>query len=144
LFAKGYDRVVYLDPDIVVHRRFDEVFRALDGGASTVLTPHALAPNLHLEGPNDLNFLQSGVYNLGFMALRQTPETLATLEWWQTRLRTECVTNRVEHGLFSDQKFVDLWPAYCPDTHILRDPSYNVAYWNLDSRTIRRRGGTYE
>ncbi|WP_217578188.1 glycosyltransferase [Mesorhizobium sp. GbtcB19] len=144
LFAEGYDRVIYLDPDIIAYRRFDELFDVLDGGASSVLTPHALAPNLHPDSPNDLTFMQAGVYNLGFMALANTPETLRLLKWWETRLRTECVSNRVADGLFVDQKFVDLWPAYCPGTAILRNPAYNVAYWNLDSRPVRRRGDAYE
>lgn len=144
LFAEGFDRVIYLDPDIFVYRRFDEVLRALDEGATSVLTPHALAPNLHSESPNDLTFMRAGTYNLGFLALTKTPETLNLLEWWETRLRTECVANRLDDGIFVDQKFMDLWPAYCPDTHILRDPAYNVAYWNLDSRTIRKTDERYE
>ncbi|TPJ29990.1 glycosyltransferase [Mesorhizobium sp. B2-8-3] len=144
LFAEGYDRVVYLDPDIIAYRRFDEMFDVLDQGASAVLTPHALAPNLNPDGPNDLTFMQAGVYNLGFMALANTPDTLQLLTWWETRLRTECVSNRLADGLFVDQKFVDLWPAYCAGTHILRNPAYNVAYWNLDTRSIERHGDAYE
>ncbi|TPL46567.1 glycosyltransferase [Mesorhizobium sp. B2-4-6] len=144
LFAEGYDRVVYLDPDIIAYRRFDEIFDALDQGASAVLTPHALAPNLNPDSPNDLTFMRAGVYNLGFMALAKTPETLQLLKWWATRLRTECVTSRLADGLFVDQKFVDLWPAYGPGTHILRNPAYNVAYWNLDTRTIERHGDVYK
>lgn len=144
LFAEGYDRVIYLDPDIFAYRRFDEIIEAFDNGASSILTPHALEPNLHAESPNDLTFMRAGIYNLGFLALTNTAKTSALLEWWETRLRTECVSNRIGDGIFVDQKFMDLWPAYCPDTHILRDPAYNVAYWNLDSRTIARADGRYE
>lgn len=143
LFAKGYARVIYLDPDIIAYRRLDEMFEALDDGATTVLTPHALVPNLLPDSPNDLTFLRAGVYNLGFMALAKAPQTLQLLKWWETRLRTECVSNRVADGLFVDQKFVDLWPAYCPGTRILHNPAYNVAYWNLDNRSIEQRGEAY-
>ena len=144
LFAEGFDRVIYLDPDIFVYRRFDEVLSAFDAGASSVLTPHALVPNLHAEGPNDLTFMGAGVYNLGFLALAKTDETTNLLTWWETRLRHDCVSNRLADGIFVDQKFMDLWPAYCSSTHILREPAYNVAYWNLDSRVIKRAGGRYE
>jgi len=144
LFAEGFDRVVYLDPDIFAYRRFDEILKAFDAGATSILTPHALAPNLHAEGPNDLTFMQAGIYNLGFLALAKTDETSALLEWWETRLRHECVANRLDDGIFVDQKFMDLWPAYCSGTHILRDPGYNVAYWNLDNRTIKKVGKRYE
>lgn len=144
LFAEGFDRVIYLDPDILAYRRFDEILQAFDEGATSVLTPHALAPNLHPEGPNDLTFMQAGIYNLGFLALARTDETSALLEWWETRLRNECVANRLSDGIFVDQKFMDLWPAYCSGTHILRDPAYNVAYWNLDTRTIKKTSERYE
>lgn len=144
LFAEGFDRVIYLDPDIFAYRRFDELLAAFDAGASSILTPHALDPNLHAESPNDLTFLRAGVYNLGFLALAKTKETLALLEWWETRLQKECVWTRISDGIFVDQKFMDLWPAYCPGTHILRDPAYNVAYWNLDSRTITKKGDQYD
>lgn len=144
LFAEGFDRVVYLDPDIFAYRRFDEIMQAFDAGATSILTPHALAPNLHSESPNDLTFMQSGIYNLGFLALARTDETSALLEWWEARLRHECVSNRLSDGIFVDQKFMDLWPAYCSGTHILRDPAYNVAYWNLDSRTIKRTRDRYD
>jgi glycosyltransferase involved in cell wall biosynthesis len=144
LFAEGFDRVIYLDPDIFAYRRFDEVLRAFDEGATSILTPHALAPNLHSESPNDLTFMRAGIYNLGFLALAKMHETSNLLEWWETRLRSECVVNRLSDGIFVDQKFMDLWPAYCSGTHILRDPAYNVAYWNLDSRTIKKTGERYE
>lgn len=144
LFAEGFDRIIYLDPDTFAYRRFDEVLSAFDAGASSILTPHALAPNLHSEGPNDLTFMRSGVYNLGFLALARTDETLALLKWWETRLRHECVSTRLADGIFVDQKFIDLWPAYCSGTHILRDPAYNVAYWNLDSRALRKTGQGFE
>ncbi|MER9169634.1 glycosyltransferase [Mesorhizobium australicum] len=144
LFAEGFDRVIYLDPDILAYRRFDEILEAFDEGATSVLTPHALAPNLHSESPNDLTFMQAGIYNLGFLALAKTDETSALLEWWETRLRTQCVANRLSDGIFVDQKFMDLWPAYCSGTHILRDPAYNVAYWNLDTRTIKKTSESYE
>lgn len=144
LFAEGFDRVIYLDPDIFAYRRFDEILRAFDEGATSILTPHSLAPNLHSESPNDLTFMQSGIYNLGFLALARTSETSALLEWWESRLQNECVADRLSDGIFVDQKFMDLWPAYCPGTHILRDPAYNVAYWNLDTRTIKPTHENYE
>ena len=42
-------------------------------------------------------------------------------------------------GLFTDQRWVDLAPAFFDDIAIVRDPQYNVATWNL---THRRATGT--
>lgn len=144
LFAQGFDRVIYLDPDVFAYRRFDEVLKAFDGGATSILTPHSLAPNLNSEGPNDLTFMRAGIYNLGFLALAKTDQTLDLLKWWETRLYKECVSDRQSDGIFVDQKFMDLWPAYCSGAHILRDATYNVAYWNLDNRTVEKSIGGYE
>lgn len=141
MFEMGYDRVIYFDPDIILFSPLAEVHRALDAGSTTVLTPHGTKGNFNEASPNDHTFMQAGIYNLGFMALRNCPPALDTLRWWERRLRTECVSNRVSEGIFVDQKFVDLWPAYCEGTFILRHDGYNVAYWNLDHREL---GGTLD
>jgi glycosyltransferase involved in cell wall biosynthesis len=44
----------------------------------------------------------------------------------------------VNGGMFTDQRWVDLLSAFLPKLVVLRDPGYNIAYWNLHERTIRR------
>src|SRR5690606_7827880 len=44
LEQQGFDRAIYLDPDIFVYRPLAEVEALLDGGASAVLTPHIMRP----------------------------------------------------------------------------------------------------
>ena len=46
----------------------------------------------------------------------------------------------VERGLFVDQKWLDLAPGLFPGVAILRHDGWNVAYWNLRQRTVRRNG----
>ncbi len=137
LIVRGYRNIVYMDPDTRIYDRLDEVLKELQGGAPAVLTPHALSPNEHREPPNDFTFLQSGVYNLGFLAVRSTPKIRELMAWWERRLLRHCVANRLSDGLFVDQKWMDLLPAYCPGVAILRHPGYNVAYWNVDERAMR-------
>ena len=43
--------------------------------------------------------------------------------------------DQVEEGLFVDQKWIDLAPALF-DVYILKEPGYNLAYWNLEKRNI--------
>jgi glycosyltransferase involved in cell wall biosynthesis len=141
LMARGYQNVVYMDPDTCLYAPLNDVLARLDEGAPTVLTPHALIPNERAEPPNDFTFLRSGVYNLGFLALRDTATVRDLVSWWERRLALYCVADRLHEGLFVDQKWIDLWPAYCPGTVILSHPGYNVAYWNLDERKLRMRDG---
>ncbi len=60
------------------------------------------------------------------------------IDWWADRLRQFCY-DEVPNGLFTDQRWVDLAPAFFDDIAIVRDPQYNVATWNL---THRRATGT--
>ena len=129
------DVVIYLDPDIRVYSRFDQLESVLEKGASVVLTPHITKPLEDERNPNDYNMLQAGVYNLGFIAARRFSETLDFMDWWGRRLSSQCVVD-FEKNLFVDQKWCDLAPCFLEKFSILKDPGYNVAYWNLAHRHV--------
>ncbi|PID40035.1 MAG: hypothetical protein CR984_05295 [Proteobacteria bacterium] len=42
----------------------------------------------------------------------------------------------IPNGLFTDQRWIDLAPAFFDAIHILRDKTYNVATWNLSHRPV--------
>ncbi|MEM7585109.1 MAG: glycosyltransferase, partial [Acidobacteriota bacterium] len=126
--------LVYFDPDILITGSLDEL-DALVAQHAIVLTPHLLAPIDDEAWPSELAFLQSGTYNLGFIALRGGETSRRLLSWWQERLYDQCVV-RIEQGLFVDQKWMDLVPGIFEDIFILTHPGYNVAYWNLNGRTV--------
>jgi len=138
----GADAAVYLDPDILVLERLDHVEEALADGAELVLTPHSLAPLDDGADPDDIRLMRTGVYNLGFCAFANTPEARAFIRWWADRMAVDCRV-ALDEGLFVDQKFLDLGPAYIPRTQILRHPGYNVAYWNLLHRPVSREGESW-
>ena len=132
--------VTYLDPDIVVFRTLDAVRAALDT-AELALTPHITRPLLGEAMPNDQAILKSGVWNLGFAAMRATPATRALVDWWAERCRFDCRVD-FEGGLFTDQRWMDLAPGLVERFAPLRSPSLNLAYWNLEGRTLAKaRGG---
>jgi glycosyltransferase involved in cell wall biosynthesis len=137
LFARGVSVAIYLDPDIEV---FDSLgpLGALTRAHGMVLTPHVTEP-LPQDGkrPEDRDMLLSGIYNLGFLAL--SAEAARTfLPWWRERLRRNCL-NDIPRGLFVDQRWIDFAPALF-EPAILKDPGYNVAYWNLPHRVLTRDG----
>ena len=139
-FQEGAARVVYLDPDIYVFRPLREVTAAFDAGARGALIPHILRP-LPQDGahPDDLDILRSGTFNLGFLALGSGPETDALLDWWWGWLRTHAFSDP-RSGVFTDQKWMNFAPLFCPGLELLRHPGYNVAYWNLPQRALSRSG----
>src|ERR671935_35916 len=71
--------------------------------------------------PSEMTFLQSGIFNLGFLGLSDTATTRRMLAWWQRRCAELCIV-RVEDGLFVDQKWMDLVPVLFNDTTIVTDP----------------------
>ncbi|MGO4388616.1 hypothetical protein AB4Y85_13865 [Microvirga sp. 2YAF29] len=136
LFAQGAEKVVYLDPDIAVFGSLDELSRLLDHH-DILLTPHQLSPDDDISAiaDNEMGSLKYGIYNLGFIAVANTSEGQRFSQWWARRLAIHCF-DEVANGLFTDQKWCDLVPAFFAGAHILRDPGYNVASWNLSQRPI--------
>lgn len=133
------DAVIYLDPDIQVYSRFDCLESLLGDGASVVLTPHITRPLEDGKNPDDYSFLKTGVFNLGFIAVRRCDESGDFIDWWGRRLLKHC-TVELQVGLFVDQKWCDLAPCFLGNLKILRNEGYNIAYWNLAQRKVSQTG----
>jgi hypothetical protein len=136
ILNEGAEKVIYLDPDIALFNSLERVVGLLDQH-SVVLTPHLVKPENTDYGiiDNEIGSLKHGVYNLGFIAVRNCAEGIACAEWWSERLRNYCYDD-IPAGLFTDQRWCDLIPAFFEQVGILRDPGYNVACWNLSNRPI--------
>lgn len=131
------DAIVYLDPDIAVFAGLEPI-EALLQRADIVVTPHLHEPN---EGgdailDNDISALRTGVFNLGFLAVRTTGEGAKFASWWARMLRGWCYDD-IPAGLFTDQRWCDHIPSFFDNYAVLRDPGYNVASWNLSRRPVK-------
>jgi hypothetical protein len=140
LTDRGLDQseiICYLDPDIRVYQPFAAIAEALNH-APIAVTPHILSP-IPLDGrwPAENAFLNYGIYNLGFLALRAGHQSRALIEWWSSRLSRLCYDD-VKNGLFVDQLWINYAPIYF-NVQILRDYGLNVAYWNLHERRLLRK-----
>lgn len=136
LFTRGIERLIYLDPDIFVYKPLEGIFDLLRTN-SIILTPHVTTPLMDGKAPSEQDFMRVGVFNLGFIAVSKTPEGFSFLDWWENR----CLTlgfNEVRTGLFVDQKWADFIPCFYQSVSVLRNPGYNMAYWNLHERTLFR------
>ncbi|THF79052.1 glycosyltransferase family protein [Cohnella fermenti] len=140
--SRGVDKLVYLDPDILITQRMDELFRLMDR-TSIVLTPHILTP-MKDDGlrPSETDLLQAGIYNLGFLALTRSAEAMRLLGWWKARLLAYCLM-KPESGYHVDQRWMDFVPALFENVHILKSCGYNAAYWNLHERTVASEDGMF-
>ncbi len=135
LLDEGYDRVLYLDPDIQVFAPLNPVLDPL-ASHDIVLTPHAvdagpIAGRLAFE----LVLLRTGVFNLGCIGVANAAGARVMLDWWDARLAAFCRSD-VQSGLFFDQRWIDLVPGIFERTAIVLHRGCNVAYWNLDAREL--------
>lgn len=135
LLQNESDKVVYLDPDIKTYKSLDELSNLLDIH-DIILTPHLTIPedNEFDIQNNELCALQHGVYNLGFVAVKNSEEGFKFAKWWDNRLELYCYDD-IPKGIFTDQRWCDLAPAYF-NVYILKNPGYNMAPWNLSTRKI--------
>lgn len=139
----GVDSVSYLDPDIQVFAPLTKIEEeACVHGM--VLTPHFTAPLPRDElKPSEEDILLAGVYNLGFIGLGEGNIADELLHWWSERLESDCI-NEPDEGYFVDQRWIDLAPGFWPDLYLLRETTYNIAYWNLPTRTLETDGAGYK
>lgn len=140
-FDKGHEKVMYIDPDIMIYAPFKTVSTLL-GSNSVVLTPHILTPINDKNNAPEVAFLLTGVYNLGFLGLCQSHETRHLLSWWHERLKTQGYAC-TRKGVFFDQKWMNFAPVFCPNTFILRDYGHNMAPWNFHERRLSVKNAQY-
>ena len=132
--------IVYLDPDIVVYRPLDHVFSALELN-SVVLTP-MFSMVTEKTSLDELVALRHGMFNLGFIALKYSEQSMKLVKWWKDRLTTHCLIDK-PRGIFVDQKWMDLAPLLFDEVFILKHPGYNMAWWNFAERKLLDFGDSF-
>ena len=83
--------------------------------------------------------MQTGIYNLGFLAVRNTSNTMDLMNWWCKKLKNQCIID-LSRGLFVDQLWMNLAPVYFDKVLIDKYPGYNMAHWNLHERKLSKNG----
>ena len=136
---KDAKNVLYIDPDIYVYEKFDDVFGILSTN-DIVVTPHVLTSD-NIPSDIELGLLFSGTYNLGFAGVANTFNGRKFIKWWCERLSDYAFLD-VKNSLYTDQKWINLAVTEFDNIYILRDFSYNVAWWNFYERCISEKNGT--
>ena len=103
-----------------------------------ILTPHFTSPINDNCLPTELHVMQTGVFNLGFIALKRSENVYNMLTWWKKRLENQCRID-LSRGLFVDQLWANLIPAYFAKVLIEKHPGYNMAHWNLHERCLEKK-----
>jgi hypothetical protein len=128
--------VLYFDPDMVLFSRVDDILATLTA-SNLALTPHQNKPERTLDAilDNEVASLKHGIFNLGFIGVRNTEEAQRFASWWAERTYYLCRAD-VQNGLFTDQKWVNFAPVFFDGVAILKSSRHNVATWNLTTRRM--------
>lgn len=134
------ENIMYLDADMMAFSSFGhelENFSKLN--KSVGLTAHQYQI---IESDSELKDNQKlrkyGVYNAGFLMIANNPKGIEFLEWWKRILAQLCI-RQDSNGIYYDQTWLDLVPAYFSDSfYPITNLGFNVAYWNWNERLISK------
>ncbi len=131
----------YFDSDMCFYNNIDSIENTLTDH-DIVLTPH-LSTDLPNGGiPIMRDYLNSGLYNGGFFAIKRSNESSAFIDWWKKRVHDEGF-NDVTYGMFSDQLWLNFVPLLFKNVLIDLHFGHNAAYWNLHERQIEELNNQY-
>jgi hypothetical protein len=128
------ESIIFLDPDIMVYSPFTKLEKELET-SDIVIIPHFITPFNDDKLQVEEDFLNSGLYNLGFIAIKNTGEGCKMIDWWAERLRNKAYID-FKRGLFNDQIWINFVPLFYKNVKIFIHPGYNMAYWNLHERIL--------
>ena len=130
------DACIYFDPDILTFSSLEVIYSKLDK-YSIVLTPHITTIETIYSGDlSEQRLLYSGIFNLGFIAIKNSTVGIQLIDWWEKRLEDRCFQNMMDH-YFTDQKWMDFVPSLFPESvYISSNLGFNVAPWNFYEREI--------
>ena len=130
------DYIFYFDPDIFVYNHLKIIEEEFGDDGRILLTPHILSPiTLDDKIPGENTFLNFGIYNLGFLGLKNPQADNSLLEWWKERTFNLGYI-QPSKGLFVDQLWFNLAPVFFDQIIITKHPGLNMAPWNLHERVL--------
>lgn len=140
-FAKNHKDLIhlmYFDPDTFIFGNLQDIESELENGKEIILTPHILtAISLDAKSPDEALFLNHGIYNLGFIGIKNPINNIPFFKWWGERTHQLGYDN-IAQGLFVDQLWMNFAPIYFENVVISKNYGLNMGPWNLHERTISK------
>jgi hypothetical protein len=133
--------IIFLDPDIMVYSSFTKLEKELEA-SDIIIIPHFITPLNDDKLQAEEDFLNSGLYNLGFIGINNTGVGCKMIDWWAERLLNKAYID-FKRGLFNDQIWINFVPLFFTPVKIFTHPGYNMAYWNLHERRLSKKTEEY-
>lgn len=139
-FERGNDNVIFCGAKLKFFDKPLELENAIEH-FNAVVTPHIMKP-LPEDGkfPSNEQVSFTGHVSTDLVAFKNTPEIVEFLEWQDEIMKIKCQTSS---KTYLDQSWLNFLPFFVGNVKILRDPSYNVAYWNYKQRNLQKLHGSW-
>jgi len=128
------EAIVYVDPTIWWLGDWQEVEEQLQQN-DIVLTPRVTRTFGRSTYGDEKLFLNTGMYDAGFWAMKATDNTKMFLKWWQERL-TDRAHFDVCNGMNHDQLWLNYVPIFFNKVKLHKNLGWNLALHNLHERII--------
>jgi hypothetical protein len=127
--------VTYLDSDLFFFASPDPIYAEMKDAAFGII-PHRFSKRL-------VSHRKFGLYNVGWVSVRQCDQGIAALRWWRERCIEWCY-DRVEGDRFADQRYLDRLPELFAGIHVIEHLGANLAPWNLANYRLEWSDGVVE
>jgi hypothetical protein len=137
-FEEGHENVILLGADMELFSRLESIEWLLhcyndyldQDPYDVILTPHFLYPKTDNAKLQQTSLV--GHINSDFIVFRNCENSKNILKW----LLEKPMVEDLKTGIFYDQTWVSMLPFLFDNVYILRDFTYNVAYWNVKDRGL--------
>ena len=124
----NYDMAVYIDSDLFFYADPNLIIQEIPDEAHTAITSHNFIPkNYHLA--------KYGNFNVGWLAFKNSLESLALLDWWATKC-IESTSSVLKKEVYGDQKYLDKFSEISPSVYVIKNKGVNAGPWNCSDITI--------
>lgn len=137
LLEKGFDRVIFTDPDLFFTGDYHFLLNELDK-QGILLSPHHTVADPMQDEENFLMSFRIGLFNAGFIAASANGKP--ALQWWAMACAYN-IKQDTAAGLYDDQKYLDMMPVLFDNTSIIRHPGCNLGSWNMQTCKRSLSGG---
>ncbi len=125
--------VTYIDSDLAFLSDPQPVFDEM-GTRDIAIHEHRFSPRYRSYQR------AAGIFNVGLIAVRASPEGMACIERWRMQTLEICELDP-DRGYCGDQKYLEEWPSLYKNLVVLQHPGVCVAPWNVDNYVLGKERG---
>ena len=124
--------VTYLDGDLFFFDSPEAIFGELQDAAFAIIPHRYTAAVQHMR--------KYGIYNVGWVGVRNDPDGLTAVKWWRERCIEWCY-DHVDGERFADQGYLQGLAEQFPRVKVIENPGANLAPWNIGNYRVAFRDG---